>query len=268
VRAIHQENRGLVFSLNRMIEEARAPLIARMDGDDISLPERFARQIAFFDTNPDYGVAGTSTHDIDERGRLTHNDDYHPLDHASFLQSLGGGPLLCHPSVMMRRDIVRAVGSYHGAFAHCEDYDLWLRLANRTKLCSIPDRVFHYRRSDSQVSRTHVVAQQIGAAIAYLAYLERAAGRPDPTADIAALPPLAELDALFGREGVARKVRAMVTPNLVYSVRALTSAGFDLLIEHVREGGDREGMWRTAARLLKLGEPKRAARLAAVLVAG
>ncbi len=118
---------AMIASLNRLIGEAQAPLIARMDGDDIAMPERFERQLAFLDAHPDYGVVGTSTHDIDEQGRLSPNSDFHPLDHASFVAVQEDGPLLCHPSVMMRRDLVREAGGYRAAFAHCEDYDLWLR---------------------------------------------------------------------------------------------------------------------------------------------
>lgn len=267
IRAIHQENRGLVASLNRLIDEARAPLIARMDGDDIALPERFERQVAFLDAHPDHGVVGTCTDDIDEAGRITFNRDFHPLDHQSLLAALGHGPVLCHPSVMMRRDVVQAAGGYRSAFVHCEDYDLWLRLADRTQLCSLPDRLLHYRRSAGQISSAHALQQQIGAAVAYLAWRERQAGRPDPTAGLTRLPPVGELDALFGREGVAREVRERVAPNLVYSERALRSGGFDLLLQYVREGGNKRGLWRTAGRLVKLGEPARAARLAAVLAA-
>lgn len=265
IRAIHQPNRGLVASLNLMIGEARAPLIARMDGDDISLPERFERQLAFLDANPDYGVVGTSTHDIDEQGRLSLNLDFHPLDHDAFLAALETGPWLCHPSVIIRTDIVRAVGGYRAPFRHCEDYDLWLRLSERTKLCTIADRLFHYRRSDTQVSTAHALEQLSGAAIAYLAHCERQAGRPDPVEGLERLPALHELDAVFGREGTARRVRSRVAPNLVYCGRSLAGQGFSLLLDHVREGGDKTGLWRTAARLIKLGSPGRALRLAAAL---
>ena len=265
IRAIHQPNCGLVASLNLMIEEARAPLIARMDGADISLPTRFERQLAFLDANPDYGVVGTSTHDLDEKGGLTLNEDFHPLDHDAFLAALETGPWLCHPSVVMRRDVVRAAGGYRAAFRHCEDYDLWLRLSEVTKLCTIPDRLFHYRRSPDQVSSAHVLEQLTGAAIAYAAHCEREAGRPDPTDGLDRLPPIDRLDALFGHEGVSRDVRTKVAPAIVWCERALRGEGFPLLLAHIREGGDRSGLWRTALRLLKLGEPRRAARLALTL---
>lgn len=266
IRVIHQDNRGLVASLNRLIEEAHAPLIARMDGDDVSQPKRLERQYAFLAANPDHGVVGTCTDDIDLDGSLLLNHDFHPLDHASFLEAVAErGPLLCHPSVMMRTDLAREVGGYRSAFAHCEDYDLWLRLASRTKLCSLPDRLLHYRRSPTQVSKRYVVEQQIGAAVAFEAYRERAAGRPDPTEGIAELPPVDDLDKLFGRKGVASAVRGKVAPNIVYSGAALTNAGYDLLLDHIRGGGSKAGLWRAAARLLKLGAPRRAAKLAMTL---
>lgn len=264
VRAIHQPNRGLVASLNRLVVEARAPLIARMDGDDVSLPERFARQIAFLDCHPDHGVVGTSTHDIDERGRLSENSDYHPLTHEDFLARLESGPWLCHPSVMMRTDLVRAAGGYRGVYRHCEDYDLWLRLAPVTKLCTIPDRLLHYRRSDTQVSTAHSAEQIVGAAAAWLAHEARAAGCPDPTASIGRLPPVADFDALFGA-GSADRVRAKAVPNLVYSVSLLTEAEFAIIVDHVAAGGDHAGLWRTVLRLLKVGQPRRALRLARAL---
>ena len=267
VRPIHQANRGLIASLNRMVDEARAPLIARMDGDDISLPARFERQVAFLDANPDHGVVGTWTNSIDDAGVFRPDLDGHPTTHAAFLAALERGPVLCHPSVVMRRDVVQAVGGYHAAFRHCEDYDLWLRLAERTKLCSLPERLILYRHSETQVSNRHAVPQQIGAAVAWLAHVERLAGRPDPSEHWDALPPVEQFDAIFGA-GTARWVRARVAPGILYSPAALRGEGYDLIREHVAEGGARAGLWRTAARLLTLGEPVRAAGLAAALVRG
>lgn len=270
IRPIFRENRGLIVSLNQLLDEARGPLVARMDADDICLAQRFERQFAFLAANPDHGVVGSWSEDIDEFGRpypLTGPE--HPTTHTGFLAAIeAGAPLLCHPAVMFRRDVVRGVGGYHAAFRHCEDLDLWLRLASVTRLANIPERLIRYRHYAGQVSSRHTTEQQIGAAIAHVAYELRQAGRPDPTADLDALPPLDELDALFGREGLASAVRARVAPALLYSHTGLRDHGFDLLCQHLREGGQRQGMWRTVARLVRFGEPRRAARLAAALVAG
>ncbi|WP_195908582.1 glycosyltransferase [Novosphingobium sp. Gsoil 351] len=270
IRPIIRENRGLIASLNQLLDEARGSLVARMDADDICLPQRFERQRAFLAAHPDHAVVGSWSEDIDELGRPYPIDGPdHPTTHAGFLAAIeAGAPLLCHPAVMFRRDAVRGVGGYHAAFRHCEDLDLWLRLASVTRLANIPERLIRYRHYPGQVSSRHATEQQIGAAIAHLAYEMRQAGLPDPTADLDALPPLDELDAMLGRAGLASAVRARVAPALLYSHTGLRDHGFELLCQHLREGGRRDGMWRTVARLVRFGEPRRAARLAATLVAG
>jgi hypothetical protein len=269
IRPIIRENRGLIVSLNQLITEARAPFVARMDADDICLPARLERQIAFLASHPDYGVVGCLTEDIDEAGApLPHAFRDHPLTHAEFLAAIEErAPLLCHPSVMFRRDVVLSAGGYRAAFRHCEDLDLWLRLATLTQLGNVPERLIRYRHSETQVSSRHATEQQTGAAIARLAYQERKAGRPDPTAQLSVLPPLDELDGLFGRDGVAAQVREMVVLDLRYSRDGMKDRGFDLLIDHVRKGGTRSGMWRTVARLATFGLPARALRLAVALAA-
>lgn len=267
VRPVLRENRGLVASLNQLLEEARAPLVARMDADDISRPERFARQIAFLAGNPDYGVVGSWSEDIDENGGpYLVSGPEHPDTHEGFLQAIENGwQLMCHPAVMYRRDLVRSVGGYHAAFRHCEDLDLWLRLASITRLCSLPERLIRYRRYAGQVSNRHATEQQIGAAVARLAWEERRAGRPDPTASLAMLPPIEDLNVLFNRPDAVSRVRAQAARGLLYSRAGLGDHGFDLVVDHLREGGSRDGMWRTVARLMRFREPVRAMRLAATL---
>jgi len=270
VRPIVRENKGLIVSLNQLLAEARAPLIARMDADDVCYPERFERQAAFLAANPDYGVVGSRCDDIDD------NDApwpvravAHPLTHEEFLAAIELGlPLLCHPSVMMRREVVLGVGGYHAAFRHCEDLDLWLRLASVTRIGNMPERLLRYRHYAGQVSSRHATIQQLNAAVAKIAYQERKAGRADPTVGIAGLPGVEDmdsLDALFARPGLARQVRATVAPSLKYSEAGLRDSGFELILRHLEEGGARDGMWRTVARLMRIGEPGRALRLASTL---
>lgn len=267
VRPIVRENRGLVASLNQLLELAQAPIIARMDADDICRPNRFERQFAYLADHPDHGVVGSWSEDMGEHGEpVFRTGADHPITHEDVLIAIAAGQqVICHPAAMYRRDVVLSVGGYHAAFRHCEDFDLWLRLASITKLGNIPERLVRYRRYDGQVSARHATEQQFGTAVAQLAWEERQAGRPDPTATLTHLPPIAQLDALFGRQGVSRQVREQVALGLLYSAQAMREEGFDLLVEHLRDGGRREGMWRTVARLLRFGEPVRALRLAATL---
>jgi glycosyltransferase involved in cell wall biosynthesis len=266
IRPIHQANAGLIASLNRMIAEARAPLIARMDGDDIALPERFARQVMFLDANPDIGVLGTGCTCIDEDGRPSSHKFDNVTTPDDVLADLKNGPPLCHPSVMMRRDAVRAVGGYHRAYTHCEDYDLWLRLSENVRMANLPERLLLYRQSETQVSNRHAYVQKIGAAIAWEAHVERLAGRADPTGSLEVLPPMEHLDTVFARKDAFSAVREKVALGIVYTPAALRGEGFELMLAHIRAGGATDGFWRTVVRLLTLGEPARAWRLATTLL--
>ena len=266
IRVITQENRGLIASLNRLVAEARAPLLARMDGDDICLPDRFARQLDFMRAHPDHGVVGTWATCIDSNDRPIGNCGERPETHEGMIANLRDGPLFCHPSVIMRRDLVEAVGGYHAAYRYAEDYDLWLRLSTCTRFHNLTERLILYRHSDGQVSTRHHVRQLINAAISWEAHLEREAGRTDPTDRLAELPGLDGVDALFGRPSVAAAIRERVVRAILYSPAALRGDGYDLLIDHVsRDGKGAGGLWRTAGRLVKMGEPARALRLAAAL---
>ena len=268
VSIIRRENKGLIVSLNELIAKARGPIIARMDCDDIAKANRFERQIAFLDTHPDYGVVGSWTETIDgNNDRVRYSGADLPTDHQQFLDRIGRDTMLAHGSVMMRKALVQSVGGYHAAFKHCEDFDLWLRLVAVTKLCSVPERLIQYRIWDGQVSNRHAYVQRVGAGISLAAFAERQAGRPDPTSALRELPPLEEMDRLFGREGVAKEIRKFVVPNLLYSEEALRAQGFGLLKQFIAEGGNTPGLWRTVLRLVRIGAPVRAADLLFTLCA-
>ena len=271
IRVIRQANQGLVASLNHIIAEARGAYIARMDGDDLAMPERFARQVAFLDEHPDHGVIGTQIRTIDARGRRRSEPPIdHPLSADIIAAALPTASPLCHPSVMMRRDILEAAGGYRPAYRHCEDYDLWLRLAERTRIANLPERLHLYRYSPSQVSHRHVLAQRYGVAVARLARVERAEGRPDPSDGWSALPPIETLDTVFGRPGVARDVRAEVVRGLLYAPEVMAGEGLTWIAAHLDDmrgtgGGPVAGLWRAVARLARHHQPLAAIRLAALL---
>lgn len=267
IRVIARENRGLIASLNELLDLARAPLLARMDADDICRQDRFARQVAFLEAHPDHGVIGTWTEDIDEYDRpFITTAPEHPITSDEVLAVIEQRSPLSHPTVMARCHILRAVGGYHVAYRHCEDYDLWLRLASVTKLANIPERLLSYRHYANQISNRHAFAQQYGAAIAQLAYRERQLDRPDPTEQLDSLPAVETLDAVFGTAGLSRQIRDKVARGAIYSRDAMRGDGFALLIDHVRDGGNGKELWRTVVRLVLFGRPGRALRLAFALL--
>lgn len=265
LRVIHQENRGLIASLNRLVDEACAPWIARMDGDDISVPDRFARQLDFLARNPGHVVLGGNNVLIGPDGGKLEHGGAKPITHQDMLANLEHGPLISHPAAIIHRDTLRGVGGYHPAFRHCEDYDLWLRLVALGKIANLPDILVEYRVYPEQVSSRHITEQACNAAIAWLAHKERAAGRPDPTEQLDRLPPVVALDGMFG-PGSADYVRRRILDRILYVPEALAGDGYGILLDHIaRQGGD-PGYWRAAARVLKAGRPRSAAGIAAALL--
>lgn len=266
IRPIFRENRGLVVSLNQLVAQARAPLIARMDADDICAPDRFARQMAFLAANPGHGVIGSDCARIGPDGaELALPFIPRPLTHEDILANLESGPLMLHNAVIYERDAVLAVGGYRPAFAHAEDYDLWLRLSQVTKLANLPEKLVSYRIYPGQVSDRHIIAQAVNAAMAWLCHAARIAGAPDPVGQSPDLPALADLDRLFG-PGSAAYVRQRVVSRMLYAPQALARDGWDLLLDHAQACKADPDLWRLAGRMLRAGLPLRAGRLSMALL--
>lgn len=145
-RVTARPRRGLTRSLNEGIRAAVGEYVARMDGDDVCLPERFARQVAWLRANPACVAVGGQVMRIDEDGwpigpwsvPLTHD----AID-ALHLKGLGGG--MVHPATMIRRDVLMSVGGYEESLEAAQDFDLWLRLAERGRLANLNELILNYR---------------------------------------------------------------------------------------------------------------------------
>jgi glycosyltransferase involved in cell wall biosynthesis len=138
VRVVTQARTGLTRALNRGLALARAPLVARLDADDVALPERFERQRAFLDRTPDVGLLGTAARELDSRGRLV-GIWQPPLEDAPLRRALIRANPFVHSSVMMRRALLERVGGYDETLAVAQDYDLWMRLARVTRLANLAE---------------------------------------------------------------------------------------------------------------------------------
>jgi glycosyltransferase involved in cell wall biosynthesis len=148
----------LNFSLSLGIHLSKGSLVARMDADDISYPERLEKQVSFMISNPEVGVLGTSYDIIDSLGNVL-STRYPPATDSKIRSSLFLQNPLCHPSVMFRRDTVSELGGYLGGL-HAEDYDLWARLATSTsiKFANLSEVCIGYRSYGSGQSRRNRAA--------------------------------------------------------------------------------------------------------------
>jgi glycosyltransferase involved in cell wall biosynthesis len=112
---------GLSAAVNHGLANARAPLIARLDSDDVCEPERFRRQLAMFDGDPALDVAGSQLVLIDEDSVAFGRREY-PLGHEEIAEAMQRYNCVAQPSVMFRRDRILAEGAYRDV--PMEDYDL------------------------------------------------------------------------------------------------------------------------------------------------
>lgn len=269
ITVLESPEKGRVPALNALFAAARAPWVAIMDSDDISMPDRFAQQMAKANSDTRLGVIGCSAFLIDAAGRRIGDGTPKPVTHEDVLESLEDKPLVNHNAVLIRREPVLELGGYHRAYRHAEDYDLWLRLVDRVRFANLPEDLVAYRVYADQVSTKHVVEQTANAAISWQAYLERQAGRPDPTGGLTQMPALEQIDELFGRSGVAAYARRRIVNRILFSAEALATDGYRPVIEHVGEAGPDKRLWRACARLLRAGYPVKASGLArALLVSG
>jgi len=172
VRVHRQEPGGLTVALNAGCALARAPLIARMDADDVMLGDRLERQAAFLGEHPDVAVLGAGIVLVDEEGReIDREPGRAELDLLECNE-------LTHATVVMRTGAFRALGGYR--LDQAEDYDLWLRFQERRGIAALRAPVIRYRLHPGQFSVTRLERQAIGFLAVRAAALERRAGRPDP----------------------------------------------------------------------------------------
>lgn len=177
---VERPNGGLVSALNKGLEIARADLIARMDADDVSMPERFALQHARMVQEPELAVLGSFMRNMDKIGNIIGLDKYLLTPKATARHVERGCPV-AHATVIMRREAVLKAGGYRKAFSHAEDYDLWLRMIDLGyAFASLPQPLYNRRWHGANVSAVHCEAQERSTALARLAHRVRKVGLPDP----------------------------------------------------------------------------------------
>lgn len=151
---INERNLGQARSLNKGLALARGRYVARLDQDDVCLPERLGRQVTFLDERPHVAVAGTWLYRINEAGRKNGVLGLRVNDRGTCLGILlSQATPVGHPTAMFRREIIESLGGYDETFAPCEDYELWCRVAlTHHHIAVIPQPLLMFRVHERQQS--------------------------------------------------------------------------------------------------------------------
>lgn len=142
----NDRNRGLNYTLNRCLELADTEYCARMDGDDISLPDRFANEVVFLDEHSEYAVVSCPMIYFDEEGEFRRGRGNGEIDASDFVQ----GTPICHAPCMVRTSILKSVGGYSvdDRLLRVEDYHLWFKIYKAGYKLFMLDECLYKMRDD------------------------------------------------------------------------------------------------------------------------
>lgn len=149
----NKENKGLALSLNDAIEVSTGDLLARMDSDDISCPERFLLQEKYMTEHPEVDILGGALREFNNDNTLDNIRRY-PASHKDVLACMHRMSPLGHPSVMFRRRFFDEGFRYSNKYHICEDVTMWYDAVAAGKIINnMPTIILNFRRNDSTITR-------------------------------------------------------------------------------------------------------------------
>lgn len=143
---------GLASSLNKALKLARGAYIARMDADDISMPQRFTTQLNYMLENTTIDICGTWVDTINEKGTIK-SDKKYPTEDRLIKKALARYQPIVHPTFMVKRTFFTKLGGYRKDYDYAEDYDLLVRAMEGYKMANIPAKLLRLRLSENRRSR-------------------------------------------------------------------------------------------------------------------
>ena len=159
VYARNERNLGISGARNRLLDMAQGEYLAVMDHDDISLPERFAKQVAFLDAQPGVGIVGTLTQSM-STGKVK----MRPTTDVEIKKMLMAHCNLSHPSCMLRASVLKKHSiRYEKQFSPAEDYSLFARLIPVTEFAILLEALFVYRDWEGNTSNTQAKKMEAAA---------------------------------------------------------------------------------------------------------
>lgn len=159
IHHLQGRHQGIAAAANIGLAAVSAPLLARMDADDIASPVRLQVQYDFMQSHPDILAVGSDVMLIDEHGKPLRRRTA-PTGWQRIETTLKTRNCMCHPSAMIRTAALRQIGGYRDKFRNSLDYDLWLRLSEIGKIDNIPQDLLFYRRHAAQISASNNAHRQ------------------------------------------------------------------------------------------------------------
>lgn len=152
IRLITQENQGLPTALKKAISLAQGRFIARMDADDISLPNRLSLQYGYFQAHPEIDIVGGQAWMISSEGTII-AEIKKPLSAGNIERYMEYACPLLHPTYMIKAEVYRSLGFYRAFLYPAEDYDFLLRASEAGyRLANVPEKILLYRLNPKGIS--------------------------------------------------------------------------------------------------------------------
>jgi len=153
------ENVGLGAALNSGLQKCQYELVARMDSDDVSLPSRFEKQVAFMNENLNVALVSGYISEFKYNPGDIQSVRKVPLDHDKIAGCLKWRNAFNHMTVIFKKSVVLSVGGYNDKLTYFEDYDLWIRLFQaQYKAGNIPEVLVNVRIGNDMIGRRHGLA--------------------------------------------------------------------------------------------------------------
>lgn len=158
---INESNIGLAASLNEGIENAKGDYIARMDADDISMPNRLEKEYNYLKENPDIHIISTNKIDINENDEVINIPSKLPTEDWQIKRILKITSIITHSAAMFRKKEIEKIGKYR-LFPASQDYDLWLRSSYyKLNFAIINEPLIKYRIRENNISNTNPLKQYL-----------------------------------------------------------------------------------------------------------
>lgn len=164
IKGINCNIKGIVPALNTGLKHCVGTLIARIDADDLWIPNKLEVQVNYLNSHPQLALLGGSVEIIDDKGNTlpntkAFNNGMH-LDPKEVVKKISHNNLFCHSSIVIKKEVLEEFGGYAEKYLHSEDYFLWFQTVQKYKAEILAEKLVLFRYHPQSISRKFILEQQ------------------------------------------------------------------------------------------------------------